>query len=262
MIVTCNPYFNCGECYSCERGFVNCCEHNETLGAQRDGAFSEYITMPLERIYYGKEIEPHLLTLIEPFCISYHGAVTRGKVQKGEKVLVIGAGTIGILAAVSAKAMGAEVYVADVAKAKIDYALNNFDIDGVILNKDHDEFLAKCAEITHGRGFDVAIEAVGLPITFQSCIDAVSYAGRVVVIGIGKQNLDFNYTIIQKKEIAVLGSRNALKEDFLFLIDLVKDKKVCIDKAITNVFKFDDIAKAFNEMDTNGQNNLKIQLDF
>ena len=53
-IVTANPYFNCGECYSCRRGFVNCCTDNQTMGVQRDGAFREYITMPVERIYDGK----------------------------------------------------------------------------------------------------------------------------------------------------------------------------------------------------------------
>ena len=49
MIVTCNPYFNCGGCYSCERGIVNACMDNQTMGCQRDGAFCEYITMPLVR---------------------------------------------------------------------------------------------------------------------------------------------------------------------------------------------------------------------
>ena len=53
-IVTCNPYFNCGKCYSCRRGFVNCCTDNQTMGVQRDGAFQEYIAMPIERIIPGK----------------------------------------------------------------------------------------------------------------------------------------------------------------------------------------------------------------
>ena len=102
MIVTCNPYFNCKKCYSCERELVNCCESNQTMGVQREGAFQEYITMPIERIYDGKGLPPQTLTLIEPFCISYHG-VSRAKVKKGDKVLVIGAGTIGVLAAIAAK---------------------------------------------------------------------------------------------------------------------------------------------------------------
>lgn len=113
MIVTCNPYFNCGHCYSCEHGIVNACMDNQTMGCQRDGAFQEYITMPEERVYDGKGLDPMLLAAIEPFCISYHG-VSRAEVKQGDKVLVIGAGTIGVLAAVAAKAKGAVVYISDV----------------------------------------------------------------------------------------------------------------------------------------------------
>lgn len=74
---------------------------NQTMGCQRDGAFQEYITMPEERVYDGKGLDPMLLAAIEPFCISYHG-VSRAEVKQGDKVLVIGAGTIGVLAASNA----------------------------------------------------------------------------------------------------------------------------------------------------------------
>lgn len=194
-IVTCNPYFNCSECYSCERGLVNCCESNETLGAQRDGAFSEYISMPIERIYNGKGLSPRQLALIEPFCISYHG-VSRADIKPGEKVLVVGAGTIGVLAAVAAKAKGGEVYIADVAEEKLKYAYETFGLAGTILNTSPDTFLEKVNAITgNHHGFDVTIEAVGLPSTFQNCIDAAAFGGRVILIGVGKQNLDFNFTL-------------------------------------------------------------------
>ena len=66
MIVTCNPYFNCGHCYSCEHGIVNACMDNQTLGCQRDGAFREYFTMPIERVYGGKGMNAKTLAAIEP----------------------------------------------------------------------------------------------------------------------------------------------------------------------------------------------------
>lgn len=260
MVVTCNPYFNCTKCYSCERGLVNCCEHNETLGAQRDGAFSEYVCMPLERIYDGKGLTPDVLAAIEPFCISYHGAVTRGQVKAGDKVLVIGAGTIGALAAVAAKTQGATVYISDVAQKKIDYAVTNFGLDGGIFNDEHMQ--EKCAEVTQGHGFDVTIEAVGLPSTFQAAIDAAAFGGRVVLIGVGKKNLDFNFTLLQKKELNVYGSRNALKQDFLNLIDLVSAGKVNLKKAITNTYALKDAAQAFKDFAEHGADMLKVEIDF
>ena len=270
MIVTCNPYFNCGHCYSCDRGIVNACMDNQTMGCQRDGAFCEYITMPVERIYDGKGVDAKLLAAIEPFCIGYHG-VQRAGVKKGDKVLVVGAGTIGVLAACAAKALGGEVYLCDVAEKKLQYAIDTFGFDGMILNNSEDALEKATGEITgsidirgtkNNYGFDVCIEAVGLPSTFQNCIDAAAFGGKIVLIGVGKKNLDFNFTLLQKKELNVFGSRNAMKKDFIELIDLVKDGKVDLEKVITNTYKFDDAAKAFNDFATNGGEMLKVVLDF
>jgi 2-desacetyl-2-hydroxyethyl bacteriochlorophyllide A dehydrogenase len=260
MIVTCNPYFNCGECYSCERGLVNCCTTNQTMGVQREGAFSEYITMPVERIYDGKGLSSKTLSLIEPFCISYHG-VSRADVKKGDRVLILGAGTIGVLAAIAAKALGAEVYISDVSEQKLVYA-KELGVDGTILNNSPSDFDEAVEKVTSGNGFDVTIEAVGLPSTFQNCIDAAAFGGRVVLIGVGKSNLDFNFTMIQKKELNIYGSRNALKKDFVELIDIVKNGNIDLDKIVTHVYKVDDAALAFNEFSKNPGSMLKVMFEF
>lgn len=272
MVVTCNPYFNCGHCYSCERGYVNACMDNQTMGCQRDGAFCEYITMPVERIYDGKGLSPKTLAAIEPFCISYHG-VQRAGIRSGDKVLVVGGGTIGVLAANAAKALGGEVYLCDIpsAKEKLKHSQSLFGFAGTILNEGPQAMAEKVKEITgsvsvggkkQGNGFDVCIEAVGLPSTFQDCIDCVAFGGKVVLIGVGKKNLDFNFTAIQKKELNVFGSRNSLKKDFLELIDLVRDGKVDLEKIVTNVYPFREAAKAFRDFSENGGKMLKVGIDF
>ena len=261
MIVTCNPYFNCGHCYSCQRGLVNCCTSNETMGAQRDGAFSEYITMPIERIYDGKGLSAKTLALIEPFCISYHG-ISRANIQPNDKVLVIGAGTIGVLAAVAAKAKGAKVYISDVAENKINYAIETFGLDGGILNDSPENFIKRVEEITNGNYFDVTIEAVGLPSTFQACIDAAAFGARMVQIGVGKRTHEFDFTLLQKKELNVYGSRNALKKDFLELIDLVKSGKVDLEKIVTNTYNLDEADKAFQDFSKNAASMLKVVIKF
>lgn len=262
MVVTCNPYFNCGSCYSCRRGLVNACTDNQTMGVQREGGFSEYITMPIERIYDGKGLPAKTLALIEPFCISYHG-VSRADIKPGERVLVVGAGTIGVLAAVAAKAKNAEVTICDVAADKLDYAYKTFGLDHKILNTSPEVFTNAVSELTNGDGFDVAIEAVGLPSTFVNCIDAACFGGRVVLIGISKKNLDnFVFSVIQKKELNIYGSRNAMKKDFLELIDLVKSGAVDLDKIVTNTYKLDEAAKAFEEFSANAGKMLKVLIDF
>lgn len=232
MVVTCNPYFNCGSCYSCQRGLVNACMDNQTMGCQRDGAFCEYITMPLERIYDGKGLDPKLLAAIEPFCISYHG-VQRAGIQKGDKVLVVGAGTI-----LNDSPEALEQATADIT--------GQIDIRG-----NHNPY-----------GFDVCIEAVGLPSTFQNCIDACAFGGKLVLIGVGKQNLDFNFTLIQKKELNVFRSRNALKKNFLELIDLVRSGKVELGKIIIDTYAAEDAVTAFAEFDQHAGEMLKVELDF
>lgn len=261
MIVTCNPYFNCGHCYSCQRGLVNCCTSNETMGAQRDGAFSEYITMPIERIYDGKGLSAKTLALIEPFCISYHG-ISRANIQPNDKVLVIGAGTIGVLAAVAAKAKGAKVYISDVAENKMNYAIETFGLDGGILNDSPENFIKRVEEITNGNYFDVTIEAVGLPSTFQACIDAAAFGARMVQIGVGKRTHEFDFTLLQKKDLNVYGSRNALKKDFLELIDLVKSGKVDLEKIVTNTYNLDEADKAFQDFSKNAASMLKVVIKF
>ncbi len=272
MIVTCNPYFNCGHCYSCKKGLVNACMDNQTMGCQRDGAFCEYITMPLERIYDGKGLSPKVLAAIEPFCISYHG-VQRAGVHPGDKVLVIGGGTIGVLAAVAAKALGGEVYLCDIpqAKEKLKRSQETFGFAGTILNEGEESLERAVREITgaqningkiSGYGFDVCIEAVGLPATFQACIDCASFGGKVVLIGVGKKNLDFNFTLIQKKELNIFGSRNSKKEDFLELIDMVKEGRVDLEKIVTNVYAFNDAAQAFEDFSSRGGGMLKVGIDF
>lgn len=262
MIVTANPYFNCGHCYPCEKGLVNCCTDNQTMGVQRNGGFAEYITMPIERIYESQGLKAWEVALVEPFCIGYHG-IKRANISEGEKVLVIGAGTIGVFAAISAKLRGAEVTMCDISEAKLTYARENFGIDHVIVNKSNEAFLAEVEKLTNGNGFDVTVEAVGLPSTFLNCIDAAAFGARVVVIGVAKHNADFNFTLIQKKELCILGSRNARRDDFMEVIDILKVGRVKnLDKIVTKKYHFTQAKSAFEDLEANAGNILKVTFEF
>ncbi len=259
-VVTANPYFNCGKCYSCRRGLVNACMDNQTRGVQRDGAFTEYLTMPVERLIDGQGLDAKTLALIEPFCIGYHG-IQRAAVGAGDRVLVVGAGTIGVLAAVAAKARGAQVWICDVAPRKLEYAAR-FGLAGTFLNDSPENFRKTCDEITEGCGFDATVECVGLPSTFQDCLDAACFGGRVSLIGIGKHNSDLNFTVIQKKELNVFGSRNALTKDFRDLIRTVKEQDPGVEQVITNVYDFAEAERAFREFDRLAGDMLKVMIRF
>lgn len=262
-VVTGLPYFNCGKCYPCQKGLLNCCEHNATMGVQREGSFSEYFTMPIERLYSGKGLDPKHLAMVEPFCISFHG-VQRGQVSAEDNVLIVGAGAIGVFAAISAKLKGAHVWISDIEPEKIKFAAKNFDVDGTVLNDNHDHFMEQVNDITDNNGFDVTIEAVGRSNTFQDCIDAAAFGGRMVQIGVGKSDdlANFFFTIIQKKELNIFGSRNALKADFLHLIDFLKDDNIDLDKMISNIVPLDEAPTLFDKFDKHSGDMLKNMIKF
>ncbi|MBB5832360.1 zinc-binding alcohol dehydrogenase family protein [Brachybacterium aquaticum] len=167
-VVTGVPYFQDGTCYSCRRGLINACVHNETMGVHRDGAFQELITMPLDRLHTADGVDPRDLALVEPFSIGYH-AVLRADVAEGVRVLVLGAGAIGLLTKLSALTRGAEVWIAD----------------------------------------DVVCEATGLPVSFLNAVEASAVGARIVLIGNGTREVTFNQSTLIKKELTVLGSRNS-----------------------------------------------------
>ena len=112
MNVTLNPYTNCGKCASCRNGRVNACEHNETLGVQRNGVMCEYAVLPWTKIIPAGNISSRDCALIEPMSVGFH-AVSRAQVIDNEYVMVIGCGMIGIGAIVRAALRGATVIAVD-----------------------------------------------------------------------------------------------------------------------------------------------------
>ena len=243
-IVTCNPYFNCGECYSCKRGFVNCCTDNQTMGVQRDGAFCEYIAMPVERIYDGKGLSAKELALIEPFSISQH-AVSRAEIKETDSVLVVGAGPIGLFALLSAKQKCKRIVVADILDNRLALA-KEYGADAVVNTKTQ-----SLEEFTDGNGFDVCIEACGAPETFLACIENAAFAANIILIGNGKRETSFNHSILLKKELNVHGSRNALKDDFINNIDLVASGKADVMKMVSGIYEMSDALDAFKALANN-----------
>ena len=244
-VVTCNPYFNCGKCYSCERGHVNCCTDNQTMGVQRDGAFCEYISMPVERIYPGMGLTAKELALIEPFSISRH-AISRAAIHQTDSVLIVGAGPIGLFALLAAKQFAGKIAVADVLNNRLDLAMS-YGADGVV-NTATEDIAKFTEEFTDGRGFDVCIEACGRPETFLMCIDEAAYAANIILIGNGKRETTFLHSIILKKELNIFGSRNAMKQDFLDNIELAASGKVDLMKMVSGVYEMDKAADAFDAL--------------
>lgn len=258
-IVTCNPYFNCGECYACKRGIVNACTDNQTMGVQRDGSFQEYITMPMERIIDGKGLSAQQLALIEPFSISNH-ALSRAEVKQGGNLLIMGAGPIGLFALLKAKAMGAKAAIADMLSSRLALA-EEYGAD-LIINVKETDLQSECNAFTNGNGFDVCVEACGAPETFLNCIEYAAHGANIILIGNGKRETSFVHSVILKKELNIFGSRNAFTKDFEELIDLVKSEKVNPLKMISGIYDADDAEAAFDALVNNDGSLAKLLIKF
>lgn len=258
-IVTCNPYFNCGECYACKRGIVNACHDNQTMGVQRDGSFQEYITMPVGRIIDGKGLTAQQLALIEPFSISNH-ALSRAEVKQGDHLLIMGAGPIGLFALLKAKAMGARVAIADMLDSRLTLA-KEYGAD-LIINVKETDLQNACSAFTNGNGFDVCVEACGAPETFLNCIENAAHGANIILIGNGKRETTFVHSVILKKELNIFGSRNAFTKDFEELIALVQSEKVNPLKMISGVYEVADAKSAFDALSHNDGSLAKLLIKF
>lgn len=258
-VVTCNPYFNCGECYSCRRGIVNACTDNQTMGVQRDGSFQEYITMPVERIIDGKGLSAQELALIEPFSISNH-ALSRAEVKQGDNLLIMGAGPIGLFALLEAKAMGANVAIADMLSSRLELA-KEYGAD-IVINVKEQNLEKECHSFTAGNGFDVCVEACGAPETFLNCIDNAAHGANIILIGNGKRETTFVHSVILKKELNIFGSRNAFTKDFEELIELVKAGKVNPAKMISGIYDAKNAKTAFDTLVNNDGTLTKLLIKF
>lgn len=244
MNVTINPYTNCGKCASCRNGRVNACEHNETLGVQRNGAMCEYIVVPWEKIIPAPDISSRNLALIEPMSVGFH-AVSRGQVTDIDTVMVIGCGMIGCGAIVRAALRGATVIAVDVDNEKL--ALARKIGAAHTINSITENVHERLQEITNGFGPDVVIEAVGSPTTYVMAIDEVGFTGRVVCIGYAKSEVAFQTKYFVQKELDIRGSRNALPSDFRAVIRFLEGREKIADQLISAVVTPEKAANAMEK---------------
>ena len=230
MIVTVNPYTNCGKCASCRNGRVNACQFNETLGVQRNGAMRERMSLPWTKIIPAEGLSSRTSAIIEPMSVGFH-AVSRAEVTDIDIVMVIGCGMVGLGAVVRSVLRGATVIAADIDNEKLSLAKELGATYTV--NTLEEDVHARLSEITSGMGPDVIIEAVGNTRTYQMAVEEVSFTGRVVYIGYAKSEVSFQTKLFVQKELDIRGTRNALPSDFRAVIHYMQQKDCPVDKLIS-----------------------------
>ncbi len=229
MNVTMSPYTNCGACTACRQGRVNACRSNQTLGVQRDGALMDRISMPLAKLY-AAPLSIEELCLVEPLTVGCH-AVARGRVAAADTVAVYGCGGVGLGAVSAAAFRGAQVIAIDIDDKKLAVAQEAGARH--VIHSSREDVHAKLQERTDGHGPDVIIEAIGRSDTFRAAVEEVAFTGRVVYIGYAKDHVSYETRLFVQKELDILGSRNALPQDFKEVIRMFEQKRFPTADAIS-----------------------------
>ena len=259
MVVTCNPYTNCGKCASCRNQRVNACEHNETLGVQRNGAMMEYIKLPWEKVIPAGSLTPKVTALVEPMSVGFH-AVSRAQVTDIDVVLVIGCGMVGMGAVVRSAMRGATVVAADIDDEKL--ALAKQMGASYTINTKTEDVHQRLLEMTSGFGPDVVIEAVGSTPTYQMAVDDVAVTGRVVCIGYAKAEVSFETKYFVQKELDIRGSRNAQPSDFRAVIHYLERGTCPVDALITKVIRPEEALDTMRWWSQNPGKVFRILVEF
>jgi threonine dehydrogenase-like Zn-dependent dehydrogenase len=240
--VTVSPYTHCGTCAACIRGRFNACQFNETFGVQRDGALVEWLRVPEDKLYASSKLSLRELCLVEPLTVGFH-AVARGRVTAQDVVAVYGCGGVGLGAIAGAAFRGAQTIAVDQDEEK----LNTAQAAGAahIIHTKYDNVTARLMELTNDKGPDVIIEAIGLPQTFRAAVEQVAFTGRVVYIGYAKQLVDYETKLFVQKELDILGSRNALPENFREVIAMLESGMFPVERAISAVAGMEEASLKF-----------------
>ena len=253
-----HPYKACGRCSACRQRRFNCCRDNETLGVQREGGMAELLAVPWETLYTSNKLSLREMALVEPLTIGYH-AVARGRVKPGDTVAVFGCGAIGIGVLAAAASQGATTIAIDVDDRKLQLARKVGAPHTV--NSASSDLHAELGQLTNGEGPAVLIEAVGMPQTFRAAVDEACFGGRVVYIGYAKKPVEYDTRYIVQRELDIMGSRNALADDFRAVIAYLERGTFPVDDVVTHVVPLSEAGEALAAWSANPAEFTKIHVE-
>lgn len=206
------PYLHCGICRACTRGNTNCCQDMRVLGVHSDGGMAEYLAVPIAHLVTSPCLDLEQLALIECLAIGAH-AVRRSAVEADELAVIVGAGPIGMGILQIARSRGARTLVVDTNRQRLAFCRDVLGADTIAHAIDED-VVARIMDLNGGGLAEVVFDATGNPAAMKRGFDFVGHAGRYVLVSVVKADIAFHDPDFHKKELSLLGSRNATREDF------------------------------------------------
>lgn len=219
QVVAVNPYLACGTCLACRRGKPNACANISVLGVHADGGMCELLAVPESAVIDATGLSLDEAALLEFLSIGAH-AVARATISSGDRVLIVGAGPIGIATALFARLDGASITLVDQRRSRLDYARSRLGFDDIV---EADAALAETLRAkTDGEFFDVAIDATGSIAAMNNALSYLGHGGKLVFVGVSPGEIQFDDPEFHKRETTLIASRNALPGDFARVIGAMK----------------------------------------
>jgi 2-desacetyl-2-hydroxyethyl bacteriochlorophyllide A dehydrogenase len=217
------PYISCGECGACRRQRTNCCMALAVLGVHRDGGLAQYVCVPEKFVFSARGISLDEASMIEFLAIGAH-AVRRADVKPAQRVLVSGSGPIGIACALFAKLRGGEVAVIDSRPERLDLCREKLGIQHA-LNLSSD-LQSSLMSISGGDMFDVVFDATGSAQAMENGFRYIAHGGTYVLVSVVNADIKFSDPEFHKREVTLMGSRNATAEDFDLVLKSIRAGKI------------------------------------
>ncbi|MBU4531979.1 MAG: zinc-binding alcohol dehydrogenase family protein [Hoeflea sp.] len=226
-----NPYLSCGACRACRAGKPNCCTSIAVLGVHRDGGMCEEICVPEGNLVPSSGLSLDACATVEFLAIGAH-AVRRGEVGAGDLVLIAGAGPIGLGVAIFARLAGATVFILDLDAARLTEACAIAEgCQPIAADAAAD---AAIRDVTDGDGFEAVFDATGNLASIQAGFARVAHGGRYVLVSVVNEMVTFSDPEFHKREMALIGSRNATSADFATVIAAYNAGHIPLDRIITH----------------------------
>ncbi|WP_210544082.1 zinc-binding alcohol dehydrogenase family protein [Rhodoferax sp. PAMC 29310] len=236
------PYLSCGTCIACRQGKTNCCVRIQVLGVHCDGAFTEFLSVPQRFVHKAEGVSLDQAAMIEFLAIGAH-AVRRADVQPGQRVLVAGAGPIGLAAMLFAKLRGATVVALDIRQDRLDFAAGPVGADAAVLVGDGDA--VELARLSDNEFFDVVMDATGNARAMERGFQFIAHGGRYVLVSIVQGQISFSDPEFHKREATLLSSRNATVEDFATVVVALRAGQIPDAALATHRMSLSDVPANF-----------------
>ncbi|MEM7603262.1 MAG: zinc-binding dehydrogenase, partial [Verrucomicrobiota bacterium] len=244
-LVAVEPYLNDPTSPASRKGKTNCCESLRVLGVHCDGGMRGELNVPFEKLHRSNGATPDQLALVEMLGIGCH-AVNRSLVEMKDRVLLLGAGPIGLSVLSFLQSRNKSVLVADLDEVRLSFCREAFGVeDTLVLPCDGTAAEVMARHFGEERP-DLILDATGNPGSMHSTFDLIAHGGRIVFVGLFQGNLTFPDPLFHRKEISLLASRNATSDEFGQVISAMEGGTIDTAPWITHRFSLRDVPDHFS----------------